>query len=29
VCEDSEALLARAKSENPGVEIPEPVAKPN
>jgi len=29
VCEDSEALLARAKNENPDVEIPEPQPKPN
>lgn len=29
VCEDSEALLTRARNENPGVEIPEPIAKPN
>ncbi len=27
VCEDSDALLARALRENPGVNIPEPVPK--
>ena len=27
VCEDSEALLQRARRENPGQVIPEPVAK--